>query len=84
MSFHGGLLATFIVVYFFCKKNKVDFFKLADQLFHFECGLDAVGLKPVFRLSPPRKGYRHIKRPFPRGALGYRSAGMSELLKRMI
>lgn len=30
MSFHGGLVASLIVGWFYCKKNKVDFLKLAD------------------------------------------------------
>lgn len=42
------------------------------------------GIKPVFRLSPPSKGYKHTKVLFPRGALGYRGEKINELLKRMI
>lgn len=30
MSFHGGMLASIIVGWFFCKKNKIKFFDLAD------------------------------------------------------
>lgn len=32
MSFHGGLIASLIVVYLFCKKNKINFFKLGDLI----------------------------------------------------
>ncbi|RME79087.1 MAG: 50S ribosomal protein L30 [Methanobacteriota archaeon] len=40
--------------------------------------------EPVFRLHPPRKGWKNIKRPFTVGGdLGKRS-NMDELLKRMM
>ena len=42
------------------------------------------GLKPVFRLSPPSKGYRSVRLGFPRGDLGNRGEKINELLKRMI
>jgi large subunit ribosomal protein L30 len=42
------------------------------------------GLKPVFRMNPPRKGYEGIKQPFPKGALGYRGEEINELLERMM
>jgi len=42
------------------------------------------GLKPVFRMNPPGKGYRHVKRPYPRGALGYRGEKINDLLQRMM
>ncbi|OIO21708.1 50S ribosomal protein L30 [Candidatus Micrarchaeota archaeon CG11_big_fil_rev_8_21_14_0_20_47_5] len=38
---------------------------------------------PVFRLSPPRKGWTSIKRQYPEGALGKRK-DMDKLLLRMI
>ena len=41
-------------------------------------------VKPVFRLSPPTRGYRSIRLPFPRGDLGNRGEKINELLKRMI
>ena len=45
---------------------------------------DIPNLKPVFRLHPPRKGYRSIKRSFVEGgALGYRGEAMRDLLRRM-
>ncbi len=45
---------------------------------------DIPGLKPVFRMHPPRKGHRRIKRSFAEGgALGYRGERISELLRRM-
>ncbi len=41
-------------------------------------------LKPVFRMNPPKKGYRHVKVPYPRGALGYRGEKINDLLQRMM
>jgi large subunit ribosomal protein L30 len=41
--------------------------------------------KPVFRLSPPKKGYEGIKRSFTNsGALGYRGKEINKLIERMI
>jgi len=47
---------------------------------------DVKGLKPVFRLNPPRKGFERkgIKKPFKLGgALGYRGEKINALLERM-
>jgi len=41
-------------------------------------------LKPVFRLHPPKKGYKSIKVLYPKGDAGYRGEKINELLKRMI
>lgn len=41
-------------------------------------------LKIVFRLTPPSKGHRPIKSPYPKGACGYRGEKINELLERMI
>ena len=51
-----------------------------------EVALEALpGLKKVFRLRPPRKGYRATKRPFKDyGDLGYRGERINELLGRMV
>ncbi len=38
---------------------------------------------PVFRLPPPSKGYRNIRRSYPQGDLGKREE-MDTLLRRMI
>ncbi|MDD5172094.1 MAG: uL30 family ribosomal protein [Candidatus ainarchaeum sp.] len=38
---------------------------------------------PVFRLSPPSKGYRNIRATYPNGELGKRE-DMAPLLKRMM
>jgi len=43
------------------------------------------GVKPVFRLTPPSKGFKEsIKQHYPAGELGYRGKEINELLKRMI
>jgi len=43
------------------------------------------GIKPVFRLTPPSKGFKHsVKQQYPKGELGYRGEKINELLKRMI
>ncbi|MBN2202583.1 MAG: 50S ribosomal protein L30 [Candidatus Aenigmarchaeota archaeon] len=43
------------------------------------------GIKPVFRLSPPSKGFKKsIKQHYPGGELGYRGKEINALLKRMI
>jgi len=42
-------------------------------------------LKKVFRLHPPRKGYKTTKRPFKNfGDLGYRGGQINELILKMI
>lgn len=44
-----------------------------------------LGLKPVFRLAPPSKGFKKsIKQHYPKGELGYRGSAINELLERMI
>lgn len=42
-------------------------------------------IKPIFRLSPPKKGYEGVKRAFvKKGALGYRGKEINKLIERMI
>jgi large subunit ribosomal protein L30 len=42
-------------------------------------------IKPIFRLAPPKKGLRGIKRAFTQGgSLGYRDEKINELVRRMI
>jgi len=46
---------------------------------------DVKGMKPVFRLPPPRGGYRGAKTTFADGgALGYRGAAIDKLVDRML
>ncbi|MDD5317488.1 MAG: 50S ribosomal protein L30 [Candidatus ainarchaeum sp.] len=61
------------------------FAALSEKVVSGEAELSSVrGMKKPFRLHPPRKGYRSVKRKFPSGALGNRGAEIGELLKRMI
>jgi len=42
-------------------------------------------VKPLFRLNPPHKGYKSIKRSYiNKGALGYRGKDINQLLTRML
>ena len=42
-------------------------------------------IKPVFRLSPPSKGFKKsTKQHFPKGELGYRGENINKLIERMI
>ena len=46
---------------------------------------DVEGMKPVFRLHPPVKGYEGNKHSFKEGgALGYRGQAINDLVRRMI
>jgi large subunit ribosomal protein L30 len=70
----------------FLKAKGFDSFQaLADKVLAGGATLPSVeGLKKVFRLHPPRKGYTSVKRKFPYGALGNRGAEINGLIKRMI
>lgn len=47
--------------------------------------LEESGVKPVFRLHPPRKGYENIKKAYNEGgSLGYRGDNIGVLIKKMI
>ena len=42
-------------------------------------------IKPVFRLNPPKKGFKGVKKSFTnRGSLGYRGKEINKLIERMI
>lgn len=41
-------------------------------------------LKPVFRLTPPSRGFKSTKTHYPKGDLGYRGKEINELIMRMI
>jgi large subunit ribosomal protein L30 len=61
--------------------------KLAEDLHSIKAELKNLeGVKPVFRLHPPRKGYkRTVKKSYQAGGeTGYRGEGINELIKRMI
>jgi large subunit ribosomal protein L30 len=43
------------------------------------------GLKPVFRLHPPKGGFnKPIKKAYPKGQLGYRGEAINDLIKKMV
>jgi len=47
--------------------------------------LEDSGIKPIFRLHPPRKGFKSIKKTFAEsGTLGYRGDKIGDLIKKMI
>ncbi len=63
--------------------------ELADKLISGELHyhkLEGKGVKPFFRLHPPRKGFKKsIKRHYhDNGELGYRSKDINNLVKRMM
>jgi len=47
--------------------------------------LEDNGIKPVFRLHPPRKGYKNTKKAYNEdGTLGYRGENIEVLIKNML
>ena len=61
------------------------FEELAKKLMRGEVRLkDFKRISTVFRLRPPKKGYKSVKLHWPKGDLGYRGEEINELLKRMI
>lgn len=59
--------------------------ELSGALLDSGAKLEDIGVKPVFRLHPPRKGYEDIKKTFREsGSLGYRGDKISDLIKKMI
>ncbi|HTX61599.1 MAG TPA: 50S ribosomal protein L30 [Methanobacterium sp.] len=47
--------------------------------------LEDNGIKPVFRLHPPRKGYKNTRRAYNEdGTLGYRGEKIEDLIKKML
>lgn len=61
------------------------FEKFADELIAGKIKLgNFEKIKPVFRLTPPSKGFKSTKDAYPRGDLGYRKQEINELIERMI
>ena len=59
--------------------------ELSEALINEKTTLKESGLKPVFRLHPPRKGYNHIRKSFKEGGtLGYRGEEIITLVRKMI
>jgi large subunit ribosomal protein L30 len=59
--------------------------ELADAVCRGEASLrDVPNLRPVFRLHPPRKGHRGIKKTYPEGGvLGYHGDKIAALIRKM-
>lgn len=60
---------------------------LAEAIFKMEVGCRSLPkVKPVFRLHPPKKGFKgKVKRSYTAGGeLGYRGDAINDLLKRMV
>ncbi len=60
---------------------------LAEAIFKVEVECSSLSkVKPVFRLRPPKKGFKgKVKRSYAAGgALGYRGDAINDLLKRMV
>ena len=72
----------------YLKEHKIANVKeLAGQVLKNPKQLMVLGIKPVFRLNPPSKGYERagIKRTYKvGGALGYRGAEINALIERMM
>src|SRR3989338_4451472 len=58
--------------------------EFAKALLAGKAKLDAFGMKKVFRLHPPKSGYRETKVHYPRGALGNRKEKINDLLRSMM
>jgi len=69
-------------------KENTDFSSIDDlskALIDSDVKLEDNGVKPVFRLHPPRSGYENIKKTFVEsGSLGYRGDKIKDLIKKMI
>ncbi len=62
-------------------KNMED---LSQAIIESQVDLVELGIKPVFRLHPPRKGYKNIKKAYnDGGSLGYRG-DIGSLLRKMV
>lgn len=65
--------------------NFDSFENFADSLLKGETKLkNFEKLEQVSRLTPPSKGLKSVKEPYPKGDLGNRGKEINELLKRMI
>lgn len=69
--------------------DKITKFKSFDEfseaLIGGKCNLkDFKDIKLIFRLNPPKHGYKAIRLPYPKGDLGNRKEKINDLLERMI
>jgi len=84
----GRILGNKKIAKEFFEKNKLkDFSELAKQVIENNKKLKELGIKPVFRLTPPSKGFERggIKKAFSiGGVLGNRKADINKLIAKMI
>lgn len=70
------------------QKSSLDFNNFVKEYFEFKKEIKEVpGLKPFFRLSPPKGGFERkgVKTPFSLGgSFGYRKDKINELIRKMI
>ena len=63
--------------------NSID--ELAEALYEGKVSFKEISrLKKVFRLNPPSKGYKSIKKPYPEGSFGDWGSNIVSLIKRML
>ena len=60
--------------------------ELVEAVYTFKVKVNELSkVKPIFRLHPPSKGFHgSIKKPYPKGELGYRGKSINELIARMV
>lgn len=69
----------------FLKSKKITIDEIVDLYSKDGKKLAELGIKKVFRLTPPSKGLKSIKRAYSqKGDLGYRGKAINDLLNRMI
>jgi large subunit ribosomal protein L30 len=72
----------------FLKEKKIKSFgELAKNILGGKASLGELGLKTIFRLGPPKKGFERagIKKTYKTGgALGYRASDINALIKKMV
>ncbi len=63
-----------------------DFDEMAEKILNKEIRIrDIPNMKPVFRMNPPRKGYKSTKKTYQfKGSLGYRGKDINSLIEKML
>ena len=68
-------------------KQEIEYFKASgkfEDLENHQKKLKEIGLKPFFRLHPPRGGLKSSKKQFPRGVLGNHKQEINKLIEKML
>jgi large subunit ribosomal protein L30 len=67
------------------KEMKIDSFeKFAKSFLEGKTKIKDYNFQQNFRLTPPSKGFKSVKLPYPKGDLGYRGKEINKLLERMM